>query len=270
MKLQYLGTAAAEGFPGVFCRCESCRRARALGGKNLRRRSGALLDGKLLIDIPPDLYGLTLLFGIDLSAVPDILVTHVHEDHFYLHELSNITTPYAYREDVPPLRFHGSETVRDAFAAMFADRLEGLAQMVTLRPYEPASIGACTVTPLRASHGAGMSFIYLIESGGKSLLYANDTGLPKQEVWDFLKGRRLDLVSMDCTSIIGPSYDTHMTIADNRTMRWRLLDMGCADEKTTFVATHFSHNGILLHEEIEREFADIGVLVAYDGFEVEF
>ena len=39
LKLQYLGTAAAEAFPGVFCHCETCAKARTLGGKNIRRRS---------------------------------------------------------------------------------------------------------------------------------------------------------------------------------------------------------------------------------------
>ena len=29
MKLTYLGTAAAEGFPAVFCNCEHCREASA-------------------------------------------------------------------------------------------------------------------------------------------------------------------------------------------------------------------------------------------------
>ncbi len=33
MKLKYLGTAAAEGIPALFCRCEMCAYARKAGGK---------------------------------------------------------------------------------------------------------------------------------------------------------------------------------------------------------------------------------------------
>jgi phosphoribosyl 1,2-cyclic phosphate phosphodiesterase len=51
MKLLFLGTAAAEGFPGLFCNCASCREARALGGKNLRMRSSLLINEDLLIDL---------------------------------------------------------------------------------------------------------------------------------------------------------------------------------------------------------------------------
>ncbi len=269
MKLKYLGTGASEGFPGVFCQCDACKRARGLGGKNLRRRSSAVLDGRILVDIPPDLYGSSLLQGVDLSQVPNIVVTHVHEDHFYLHELSNFTEPFAHRIDGPVVRFHGSVTVRDAFDAKYGDELDGLVQMVTLDAFVPTRVGGHTVTALPASHGAGVSFIYLFESEGKRLLYANDTGLPSEVVWQYLQGKRLDLVSMDCTSIIGESYATHMTISDNLKLRQRLRDMGSADDATVFVATHFSHNGILMHEEIEARFAGTGVCVAYDGFEVD-
>ena len=31
MKLTYLGTAAAEGLPALFCNCEFCQKARELG-----------------------------------------------------------------------------------------------------------------------------------------------------------------------------------------------------------------------------------------------
>lgn len=43
MKITYLGTAAAEGFPAMFCNCEYCREAKKLGGKNIRTRSQAII-----------------------------------------------------------------------------------------------------------------------------------------------------------------------------------------------------------------------------------
>lgn len=33
MKITYYGTAAGEGWPGVFCQCPLCQSARRLGGK---------------------------------------------------------------------------------------------------------------------------------------------------------------------------------------------------------------------------------------------
>ena len=54
MKIQFLGTAAAEGIPALFCQCPVCRQARAAGGKEIRTRSGAIIDGKLKLDFGYD------------------------------------------------------------------------------------------------------------------------------------------------------------------------------------------------------------------------
>ena len=48
MQFQYLGTAAAEGWPAVFCRCKYCLEAQRLGGKNIRTRSQAIVNDDLL------------------------------------------------------------------------------------------------------------------------------------------------------------------------------------------------------------------------------
>ena len=50
MEFQYLGTAAAEGIPALFCGCENCERSRKIGGRAIRTRSQAIIDGTLLID----------------------------------------------------------------------------------------------------------------------------------------------------------------------------------------------------------------------------
>ena len=47
MEIQYLGTAAAEGLPALFCECETCRKARDAGGKEIRTRTQAVVDGEI-------------------------------------------------------------------------------------------------------------------------------------------------------------------------------------------------------------------------------
>ena len=76
MKIRYLGTAAAEGFPAAFCNCSSCISARKNLKKELRTRSQLLVDEDLMIDFPPDSYCHAMRFGVDLSAVRYLLVTH--------------------------------------------------------------------------------------------------------------------------------------------------------------------------------------------------
>ncbi|MEI6501881.1 MAG: flagellar hook-basal body complex protein FliE [Armatimonadota bacterium] len=54
MFLKLLGSAAAEGWPALFCACEACREARRLGGKNLRRRTSYQLGDTVHVDFGPD------------------------------------------------------------------------------------------------------------------------------------------------------------------------------------------------------------------------
>ena len=83
MRIKYLGTAAAEGVPGIFCDCENCKRARKLGGKNIRTRSQAILDDTLLIDFPADTYMHFLRFNLPLTKIKSCIITHSHMDHLY-------------------------------------------------------------------------------------------------------------------------------------------------------------------------------------------
>ena len=76
MKLQYLGTAAAEGFPGMFCGCAACERAQKAGGKNIRTRSQAVIDDSLLVDFPADTYHHVLTHGLALEKIQHCIVTH--------------------------------------------------------------------------------------------------------------------------------------------------------------------------------------------------
>jgi phosphoribosyl 1,2-cyclic phosphate phosphodiesterase len=262
MKIKYLGTGASEGWPGVFCQCALCQQARQLGGKNIRRRSSAVVGDSLLIDLPPDIYGSALNHGFDLSQIKHFAITHNHGDHLYAAEIGNATKPFAHILDGEPVHFYGSSTVVGTINAALGKGFDGPLKVTEVFAFQGFAAGGCTVTPLPARHSAGVCFVYLVESGGKSLLYANDTGLLPEETLDYLGGRRVDLVSMDCTLQEGNDYVYHMGIDGNvRTMK-KLIKIGAADKKTIFISTHFSHNGGRL-----RPF---GIVAAYDGMVVEF
>ena len=276
MKIQYLGTAAAEGWPAVFCGCEACKKARALGGKNIRTRAQALLDEKLLLDLGPDTYFHTLQYGLCLEAVASVLVTHAHQDHFYPLELLLRSDPYAHTPAAAQLTVYGSAHVKAVYEdAVRIDDGQNFAQRVRFEtvtefvPFETAE--GYTVTPLLANHAKNEKcLVYLVEKGGKRLFYAHDSGLYPDATWEYLKGRHLDLVSFDCTSVCGKDGMYHMGLPDNREAKQKLVALGCADETTQFVVTHFSHNGALMHDEIAREAAQDGFAAAYDGMAVEF
>ena len=262
MYITYLGTAAAEGVPAIFCDCEHCRFARAAGGKEVRMRSGALIDGKLKIDFGPDAYAQSLRFGLSYVPVDHVLITHSHEDHFSPDELSRIAPPFSHRPQ--PLNVYGDARVGEKIAPWLK---EGKLTFTQLEPFKTYEIGDYQVTPLKAVHAIGSGeepLFYLIERGGRSLLYAHDTDMFTEEDFEFLKDRHINLISMDCTNgILDLKYIGHMGINKNFALREKLLEIGAADENTVFVANHFSHNGLVSHEEMEKRLT--GFTVSFDG-----
>ena len=275
MKLTYLGTAAAEGWPALFCRCEHCRAAKEAGGKNIRTRSQALLDDVLLIDLPPDSYMHMLHGGLDLPGIEHMLLTHTHSDHFYPKDLLFRTEGYAHGL-AAPLTIYGNDAMVVRMAQFVQENfgkrkwVEGRLAWQELKAFQEADVAGYRVTPLLAAHDRSEAcYIFLVEKDGKALLYGNDTGIFPESTWAHIANRRLSLVSLDCTTGKFPEGSNHMGVEDVLTVKRRLVEMGCADEQTQFVATHFSHNGHMLHEELVSFFEPHGVLVAYDGMSIE-
>ncbi|MDD4797119.1 MAG: MBL fold metallo-hydrolase [Eubacteriales bacterium] len=276
MKLQYLGTAAAEALPALFCNCATCTTARARGGKNIRGRSGMVLDGSLMIDFPPDIYMHSLNLGLNLNHIQDIIVTHSHMDHFDALELTTASPDYYAHngENSHPIHVYGNGNVGRALQAGI---LGEFGHPVDFLPYHrvwayrPFAVQDFTVTALPALHALGDAtedaFIYLIQKAGKSLLYANDTGIFYDDVFEYLKkvGVKLDMVSFDCTFGTLPDGKNHMGLPDNLVVQRRLEEQRSAGVNTRYVVTHFSHNCGSCHEELVEAAAQYGYTVAYDG-----
>ena len=278
MKLTYLGTAAAEGWPAVYCNCEYCKKAKALGGKNLRTRSQALVNDDLLIDFPADTYAHALKNSLDLSAVKYCFVTHSHIDHFLPTDvLFRHESFYAHGLTEPRLDFYGNEAVMERFAYfVYGISEEWQDQPVgtrLIKAFEPVSAGGYEVTPLKAMHAPGENaFVYLIKKEGKTLLYLHDTGILPEESLRYLADNRItaDLISYDCTYVALPGEGGHMGIDTVQIMRGMLRQAGVSSENTVSVINHFSHNGKLVHDELAPLAERLGFITAYDGLALEF
>lgn len=272
MRITYYGTAAGEGWPGVFCGCDLCQKARQLGGKNIRTRSQALINDDLLLDITPDTNLHSLFYGLDLSKVRYLLVTHSHNDHCLGAELELLKEPYSHT--CQGLEVWGNDKVRDKIIRATGNDggEKERFHYHEARPNQPLTVGGYTVTPLRATHDRQEEcLIYHIVQGDKSILYAHDTGGLTQENIGFLlrQPRALNLVSLDCTMMRERDGYYHMGLPDAAEQREKLLRLGIADGQTVFVVNHFSHNGGWLHEELSEKAGELGFLAAYDTMTVD-
>ena len=237
MRVTFLGTAAAEGYPALWCRCERCQAARARGGKNLRFRASALINDDLLIDPGPDVLASAIRLGVDLAPVQTCLITHPHTDHleagtFFWRRKGFVAT------GLPELTVYGSQASMDRMLRLERRDIDPAAIRVAPRPigaFQHFQIGtggelprdprfgedgaAAPETPRRrysvwtfaASHAEpAMEPMFFairqdegpeVAGGAKALLYSTDTGPYSDETWAALERLGQDGVRFDITAI---------------------------------------------------------------------
>ncbi len=272
MILRVLGTAAAEAWPAPFCVCEACDRARFRGGKDVRSRASYLIGDAVKVDWPPDSVMHALRDGLDYALVKHLFITHGHFDHCAVGDLEFRRQGFAVLGEGAVLNVYGSQAVLDYLNGRLREPQALALKYHRLRVLEPVTVErTITVTPVRAAHASEEeeALNFVIETGRKSILIGHDTGWYAEETWDFLGTKELDVLFMDCT--MGPQAGRigHMGIPALIEVQQELRKRGALAPDCQFLATHFSHNGGMLHEDLEAELEPHGMRAAYDGLELE-
>lgn len=274
MKIQFLGTAAAEGIPALWCSCDNCKRSRMIGGRAVRSRSQALIDGKLLIDFPADTYWHMMKNSIDLLDIDHCLITHSHSDHLYPADIDMIKPGFSNAPSGYKLTLHGTDTMADKLIDTVSPIAEkfGIVAFENIEAFAPQKIGGYIVTALPAIHDPKSGPVFYQIQGEKNVLYAHDTHYFHDDVWAYWEKTKphFDLVSLDCTNACTPmTYVGHMSFEENIQVKKKMCDMGIADESTLFICNHFSHNGTsVVYDDFVPIAAKEGFLVSYDGMTV--
>lgn len=268
MKFTFLGTAAAEGMPAVFCNCRFCQRARELGGKEIRTRSQAIINDDLLLDLPADTYAHFLQNNIRGDKIKYVFFTHSHQDHLYTGEFNMRNGAYAHDMEVPTLQVYCTQ-------GAYGKLKEYPNVSVTLiKPYERVTAGDYEVISLPARHYDGDEAVfYIIKQGDKTILYAHDTGLFFDEVMEYLEKEKFqfDFISFDCTNgdLIFKDTCSHMGFNHIGRVMEKLKSFGAITDKTILYVNHFSHNGNPITENLQKLADPLGLKIAYDGLQVE-
>jgi len=276
MKFRFLGTAAAEAWPALFCNCPQCVKARENGGRDIRTRSQSMMDEHILIDFPCDTYQHALNNRLDLSAVDLLLITHSHSDHLYPCDLALRHAPYGHDPHTPILHIaSGADALKriEDVCKLFGETMKTL-EMHTLKALEMFEYDGTKVLPIPAFHCPGEdAFCYAIESKGKRVLYLHDTGEAIWKQLEQLAGEKpFDLISYDCCYCTKETTEEygHMGLPANVRLKARLEGWGLADAHTIHVVNHFSHNTPAMYEDMVAAAAPYGMLCSYDGMPVEF
>lgn len=269
MKVQILGTAAAEGFPALFCHCDACMRAWSKGGRNLRTRSGVLVDDHVMIEYSADSLMHMYQHHVDFMNVDTLLLSHDHEDHLYVDEFFCRTPGFtASYDELKPLTVAGNEACKAKLERVSSYGEKGKMRFETLLPGQVTELGGMTVTACPARHDPNQKpLVFILEKDGKRMFYGHDSGYYLEETWAMLQGKRLDLVLLDCTHgrFSAGMTGGHQGFPENLKVRQRMLKDGIADENTIFCVTHFSHNGGADYDDMVALAVPQGFVVAYDG-----
>jgi len=283
MIVTFLGTSAANAYPEAFCRCDNCQRARALGGPSLRKRSAALIDDELLIDLGPDVMAAAQQHGRPLTRVRTCLQTHGHADHFDASHLLSRSPGYGVA-GAPRLHLYASPaTLRLAARLLERDTAPGSLfdpevgdelnlEIHAIEPFQTVTCGRYRVTAFPANHDPAVEpLLYAVESSGRCLFYGADTAALSEETWEAFHRCRLrfDLVVLDHTYGPDEPASDHLSARQVIAHAERLRAEGLLAPGARVLATHIAHEGNPPHPELAAFAQAHGYEVAYDGLSLE-
>ncbi|HRR96310.1 MAG TPA: MBL fold metallo-hydrolase [Candidatus Ratteibacteria bacterium] len=268
MKILFLGTSSAEGYPGLFCECKSCEKARKLKGKNIRTRSSILIDRIYKVDLPPDTYLHTIKYGLNLAEIEHLFITHSHIDHFAVSELACRSEEFAYFKKERILNIYGNKKVCKLTENFFKKRTKykTYINLHIIEPFKKFKVGDMDVYPIQADHDPNEKCLnFIFNYRNRTILQGYDTGWYSDKTWEYLKNFRFDLVIMDCSGGKHPQMKNHLGMVEVIKVKNKLLQNNLLKDGFKFIVTHLSHFGSLLHSELTRGLKKEGIEVAYDG-----
>lgn len=268
MELTFLGTAAAEGYPGLFCDCVHCLRARALKGRDLRRRSALLVDSDMLVDFGPDILAASLGLGLRLSGVSALLLTHSHRDHLCLDNFT-YRQPAFRGTDLPTLHVYASSGVIAEVSRHLATLQDCEVEVHAVRAGERFTAGRYWAQAFPATHAPETDpLFYAIGEDEKSFLYVSDTGPLMPEAWEILHGLTADLVIMELTMGGEERSSTHLGLSAYQDIRRKMREDGVVKADARFIAHHLAHHYSPSYGEWSAELESLGICLAYDGMKL--
>ena len=268
MKIQLLGTGAADGIPAFHGDCRVCRYAREQGGKEIRSRSAAVIDDCLKIDLPPDTLMQMHQTRTNARQWSGLIFTHSDEDHFAVDQLQYALHPFTDMDHIGFTIF-ANALITDEIWQRYPD---WPLEVNTTRSFCPFQHAEYLITPIRAMHGrpGEDAHNFVIERAGKSVLYATDTGVWPDETWFALRDFQLNALVIECTNGFVPSdYKGHLDLKECVEVVERLRKQGTLSDQSRVITTHHSHRGNATHAELEEALRPHGIEPGYDGMIIE-
>ena len=289
MKITFIGTGAGEGYPGHWCDCPNCAYAREKGGKNIRGNTCTLIDDDVTVDLNVHLYAMAPRLNIHPGKIRLALITHTHKDHFNPQWLLQRAVPAQLQSiapkdmihhsspnftALPTLHIYGNSFVEQAIFSdeKIVDRKSACNfEYHPIKDGEEVNFDDVFFIPVRSYHTeqAGFAHNYIISRGGKTILYASDTGGYDPEMLDIILSHKYDLIIMEGTFGLGDGSKNHMNLDKNRSIKEKFLQADVWKDEPRFYLTHMSPHWTPPHDIYAPMMEKEGFHVAWDGLTIE-
>ncbi|MBE6644022.1 MAG: hypothetical protein E7612_01430 [Ruminococcaceae bacterium] len=250
MKIRMLGTGYGE--------CKTRKKS----SKDFRRRGGVLIDEKILIDAPEDIFEVAedLGFSDMFDKVCEVIISHSHPSHFSVATIEKLSK----KNNV---RVYATGKVLD----LIPDT--PYIEKIKLSTSLPMEIGEYKLYSLAANHATdikGEMCLNFVLSRDKSLLYAVDGGGISFSAWKTLSQLKIDAVIAECAlEAAETSFATtyHNNSLSAKTLRDILISGEICTESSKFVLTHIpTDRKRSVHDDLALSVRAYGMSVAYDGY----
>ena len=265
MKLLFLGTGAAGGVTG-----------NPLGNPNIRRCSSTLVDGELLLDPGPHIFDFAEQYGNpDLYAgVRYILCTHSHPDHFCPETVERLIAIN------PDLVMYGDEAIRRKLTKLLPE-VAARVNFVPLTHGVWFEFGEYRALPTHSNHSTGdpaeVTLHHTIEKDGKRLFYGLDGAWLLRESWNLMRDLEGPYHAMVFDATCGDKPDEFRVFEHNTLPMLQVMLAGMHSarfhsltEDTILIADHLATSLHTDYDTVCERVKEMGMIVAYDGMELEF
>jgi len=278
MNITVLGSGGF-GYPLTFCDCENCHKARVLGGKNIRKRASLLINNEMLIDLTPDCQTAMNFSQKSLADVKYLLQTHTHLDHFDLNLFLTLDSKYAIamknklniicsRICLEDMQFKLSQYEK---MNLFDKEYLAKANLQTLvvNHGEKCRVGDYEIKAVHCTHHEALGAqLYLIKQNGKTLFYATDTPPFSEHTFAELAGEKIDCMFLDLSFGFNEFCYGHLNLKAFLEQIEQLKKRGMLADNCQIFATHITHDGNPVHDELDEILKQYGYNAAFDGQEI--
>ena len=250
MKIRILGSGYGE------CKIKTMR------SKDYRKSGGVLIDDRILIDAPADIFEAANDLGFDdmFKSVSVVLISHSHSGHFSAEAILELAKKRKIR-------------VLAGFSVLSRIPQNENVEKIEISSYMQFTIGEYNVAVLPTNHKTDdyseecYNFLF---TGSRNLFYALDGGWINERAFRILKHVTLDVIIADTALDTSTPCQANLYHNDIETLiRMKALfeAEGILYEKSKFILSHVpSDKKRPIYEELSPIAKENGMILAYDGF----